>query len=68
MTKTNRFNVLRLRYEAALEAAKTIAIRNANLLRKGRALTDRDRSEEIRAAEELQLAFDQLTGSSASLH
>ncbi len=64
MSETNRFNVLRLRYKLAFDACKAIAIRNA---KNGGAISDLERAEEIRAAEELQRASDELMASTERL-
>ena len=67
MTETARSNVLRLRYKMALEAAKAIAIRNAKVLIYGGTLSDQERAEEVRAAEELRQASDQMMASTSRL-
>jgi hypothetical protein len=65
--QTNRFNVLRLRYKAAFDACKVIAIRNAKVLSNGGAISEQEHANEIRAAEELQHASDQLMASTSRL-
>jgi hypothetical protein len=51
----------------AFDAAKAIAIRNAKVLSDGGTLSDQARAEEVRAAEELQQASDELMVSTARL-
>jgi hypothetical protein len=67
VSETNRCNVLRLRYKMAFDAAKAIAIRNAKLMSNGGTLSEQERAEEIRAAEELQHASDELMASTSRL-
>jgi hypothetical protein len=67
VNETNRFNVLRLRYKAAFDACKAIAIRNTKVLRSGGTISDQEHAEEIRAAEELQRASDELMASTSRL-
>jgi hypothetical protein len=67
VSQTNRFNVLSLRYKAAFDACKAIAIRNAKVLSAGGTISDEERAEELRAAEELQQASDELRGATARL-
>jgi hypothetical protein len=67
VSETNRFNILRLRYKLAFDAAKAIAVRNAKVFSNGGALSDQERAEEVRAAEELQRAADELMVSTARL-
>src|SRR5688572_25388327 len=58
--QTNRINVLRLRYKAAFDAHRTIAMRNADLVERGIALSDQQREDEKRAAAELIKASDEM--------
>jgi hypothetical protein len=67
VSQTNRFNVLRLRYKAAFDACKAIAIRNAETLSSGGTISEHERAEEIRAAEELEESSDELMASTARL-
>jgi hypothetical protein len=67
MTETARFNILRLRYKMALDAAKAVAVRNAKILSNGGELSEQERAEEVRAAEELQHASDQMMASTSRL-
>jgi hypothetical protein len=63
--ETNR--LLRLRYKAAFDACKAIAVRNAKTLSSGGTISDQQRAEEIRAAEELQESSDELIASTSRL-
>jgi hypothetical protein len=67
VSETSRFNVLRLRYKAAFDACKAIAIRNTEALSNGGTISDDERAEELRAAEELQRASDAIMTSTARL-
>jgi hypothetical protein len=67
VSETSRFNVLRLRYKAAFDAAKAIAVRNAAAMSNGGTISDEARAEELRAAEELQRASDEMMSSTARL-
>jgi hypothetical protein len=51
----------------AFDAAKAIAVRNAKVLSDGGTLSDQEHAEEVRAAEELQRASDELMVSTARL-
>ncbi len=67
MSETNRLNILRLRYKLAFDAAKAIAVRNAKVLSNGGTLSDQERAEEVRAAEELQHASEELMAPTSRL-
>ena len=67
MSETARANVLRLRYKMLLEAAKAIAVRNAEVLSNGGTLSDQERAEEVLAVEELRQAAHEMMTSTSRL-
>jgi hypothetical protein len=64
---TGRFSTVRLRYKAVLDAARVIAQKNAERLKNGGQLTEEQRSDEVRAIEDLEAARQALLEATSRL-
>jgi hypothetical protein len=65
--KTGSFNITRLRYKAAFDAHQAVVKRHAELTNSGAILSEQQRSEEQRAADELRLARDEMNAAASRL-
>jgi hypothetical protein len=67
VNKTGSFNITRLRYKAAFDAYQAVAKRHAAITNTGAALSEQQRAEEQRAADELRIAREEMNAAASRL-